>query len=287
MPIAIFGATGNVGRVLLPLLVATYNIDEIRVVTRRSDQVDTRNASIKIVEGNYCSTSVDNKSMIISAMTGCQRIFIALPQMLSVEEMITIGKFLGNCAKEAGITDIIRLSSLGVDPRSTHYLCSQGPLGDAHVQLESYYADLGLKVISIRPTSFSSNLVFNWDEILTRNTLSTPLGNVARVNWVATKDIAAVIACILISDESDKYGAVIDITGPNSYTGPQLASLLTLVFGKTITYQETAVPGTPDYGGLWSFLRQGGFDVCTNVVQQITGKPSVTLEQCIHEMINN
>jgi uncharacterized protein YbjT (DUF2867 family) len=230
---------------------------------------------------------MDNKSIIISAMTGCQRIFIALPQVLSVEEMIAIGKFLGNCAKEAGITDIIRLSSLGIDARSTHYVCSQGPLGDAHVLLESYYADLGLKVISIRPTSFSSNLVFNWDEIQTRNTVSTPLGNVARVNWVATKDIAAVVACILKSDESDKYGAIIDITGPNSYTGPQLASLLTLVFGKTITYQETAVPGTPDYGGLWSFLRQGGFDVCTDVVQQITKKPSVTLERCVHGMIDN
>jgi uncharacterized protein YbjT (DUF2867 family) len=287
MPIAIFGATGNVGRELLHLL-ATYNIDEIRVVTRRSDQVDSRNASIKVVEGNYCSSSMDNKSIIISAMTGCQRIFIALPQVLAVEEMITIGKFLGDCAKEAGITDIIRLSSLGIDPRSTHFVCSQGPLGDAHVLLESYYADLGLKVISIRPTSFSSNLVFNWDEIQTRNTVSTPLGNLARVNWIATKDIAAVVACLLVSDEaSDKYGLIIEITGPNSYTGPQLASLLTLVLGKTITYQETAVPGSPDYGGLWSFLRQGGFDVCTDIVQQITGKPSVTLERCIHEMVDN
>jgi uncharacterized protein YbjT (DUF2867 family) len=283
MPIAIFGATGNVGKELLHRL-ASSKFDEIRVVTRRCDQVDTSNASIKVVEGNYCST--DNTSIIISAMTGCQRIFIALPQALSVEEMITVGKFLGNCAKEAGIIDLIRLSSLGIDPRSTHYVCSQGPLGDAHVLLESYYADLGLKVISIRPTSFSSNLVFNWDEMQTANKMSTPLGKVARVNWVATKDIASVVACILISDESDKYGPIIDITGPNSYTGPQLAGLLTSVFGRTITYHETPVPGSPDYGGLWSFLRHGGFDVCTDTVQHITGKPSLTLEQCIHDMID-
>lgn len=220
----------------------------------------------------------------MKALKGCDKMFVVLPQSLTAEDMVRRGKFLGDCAVEANVPTLVRLSSFGIDRKSSKYVCSQGPLGEAHVTLEKYYSELGLHVVSIRPTSFFSNLDFNLQEMQTQSTMSTPLGIVAKVNWVSCRDIAAVVANVLVACPWDHYGGVIDITGPpeNTLSGPGLAEILTSCrtgsFDSPIVYKETGIPPSPDYAGLWDFMRSGGFDCHTDSVEEITGNSAVKLK---------
>jgi len=279
--IAIFGATGNVGKALIPLLLdeEKEHIHDVRIVTRRSTDI-TERASIRVISGNYC----EDAHAVMSAMDGCQKAFIILPQSSTSDDMIKHGRFLGDCAVQAGVQTIVRLSSFGIDSGSEKYVCSQGPLGDAHIAIERYYGELGLQVVSVRPTSFFSNLGYNLDEIRTSFTMSTPLGSSAKVNWVSCGDIAAVVAKVLSATQWDRYGTVVDVTGPkeNTLGGPGMCEVLGKISGTTnqqsIVYKETEVPSDPAYAGLWNFLRSGGFDCHTDSVERITLKPGTKLE---------
>jgi uncharacterized protein YbjT (DUF2867 family) len=294
--IAVFGATGNVGNALLPLLIASSErFKEIRIVTKRPDNNNVmKHASIKVIQGDYC---VD-QAAVLTALKGCDKMFVLLPQSLTSEDMVRHGKFLGDCAITAGVPTMIRLASFGIDQNSHNYVCSQGPLGDAHVTLENYYSELGLQVVSIRPTSFISNLNFNLQEIRSQSTMSTPLGTSAKTNWVSCKDIAAVVAKVLEPppDRWDHYGSVIDVTGPaeNTLSGPAMAEILTSqrmgspssTSRPNIIYKETGIPPSPDYAGLWKFLRSGGFDCHTDSVEQITGKSATKLKDTISSILD-
>jgi len=276
--VGVFGVTGNIGQCLLPLLINKSTIKEIRIVTSRPWLIEAQvkhatanDKKIVVNEGDYC---VD-KDTVIKTLRGCSRLFVALPQSLSSEEIIQRGKFLAECALESEVQSIVRISSLGIDEQSVKYVGSQGPFGDAHVAVEKYCAEIGLKQVSLRPTSLFSNINFNIGEILSESTLSTPLGSIAKVNWVSCDDIAKVAAEVLVATKWDQFGRIVDITGPaeNTLGAEDMTRIISTSLTKTIQYKETDVPPVPDYAGLWNFLRKGGYDCHCNNVEKITGSP--------------
>ena len=277
--VGIFGATGNIGKHLLPLLVNEPTIEEIRIITKRPGQIDSevqndakaKGKEIVIVQGDYCS----DENTVSTTLRGCNRLFVVLPQSLSSQEMIQKGKFVADCALASNVEAIVRISSLGIDEQSVKFVGSQGPLGDSHIAVETYCAEIGLKHVSLRPTSLFSNINFNVDEIASNSTLSTPLGTVASVNWVSCEDVAKVAAKVLVATKWDQFGKIIDITGPpeNTLGAKEMAQMVSASVGKTIEYKEVDVPPVPDYAGLWNFLRKDGYDCHCDTVERITGSP--------------
>lgn len=277
--VGIFGATGNIGKHLLPLLVNEPTIEEIRIITKRPEQIDSDvqndakaiGKRIVINNGDYCS----DETTVRTTLIGCSRLFVVLPQSLPSQEMIEKGKFLADCALASNVEAIVRISSLGIDEQSVNFVGSQGPLGDSHIAVETYCAKIGLKHVSLRPTSLFSNINFNIEEIVSNSTLSTPLGAVAKVNWVSCKDVAKVAGKVMVATKWDQFGKIIDITGPpeNTLGAKEMTRLVSASFGKTIEYKEVDVPPVPDYAGLWNFLRKGGYDCHCDTVERITGSP--------------
>lgn len=276
--VGIFGATGNIGRCLLPLICEEPTIEELRIVTRRPEAIEsevnhakTLGKSVVVRKGDYCN----DEATVIDALCGCSRLFVVLPQSLSSQEMVERGKFLVDCAVKAKVESIVRISSLGIDDKSINFVGSQGPLGEAHVTIEEYCAKVGLKQVSLRPTSLFSNINFNVEEIKSNSTISTPLGNNARVNWVSCEDVAKVAAKVLVAKQWDEFGKIIDVTGPSENTlgAQEMAKIISVSVNKPVEYRETDVPPVPDYGGLWEFLRKGGYDCHCDNVEKITGIP--------------
>ena len=276
LTVGIFGATGNIGQCLLPLLIDEPTVEEIRVITNRPERIEAevnqaKGKRIVVTKGDYCA----NENAVMETLKGCNRLFLVLPQSLSSTEMVEKGKFLVDCALASNIESIARISSLGIDSQSINYVGSQGPLGDAHVAIEEYCQKIGLQQISLRPTSLFSNIGFNAEEIRSKSTISTPLGNIAKVNWVSCRDVAKVAAKVLVATKWDDFGKIIDVTGPkeNTLCAKEIAQCISRSVGRKIEYQETGVPPVPDYAGLWNFLRKGGYDChCVNV-ERITGSP--------------
>jgi uncharacterized protein YbjT (DUF2867 family) len=275
--VGVFGATGNIGQCLLPVLASEPGIDDIRIITNRPERIESEvklgkanGKRIVVNKGDYC---VD-EATVLETLRGCSRLFVILPQSLSSKEIIERGKFIADCAVASNVDSIVRISSLGIDGQSIKFVGSQGPLGDAHVVVEKYCAEIGLKQVSLRPTSLFSNINFNVQEIGSTSTISTPLGTVARVNWVSCDDVARVAAKVLAATEWDQFGKIIDVTGPreNTLSAEEMAQTISASVGKSVKYKETDVPPVPDYAGLWKFLRRGGYDCHSGNAERITGK---------------
>ena len=276
--VGIFGASGNIGRCLLPLICEEPTIEELRIVTRRPEAIEsevnhakTLGKYVVVQKGDYCN----DEAAVVEALRGCSRLFVVLPQSLSSQEMIQRGKFLVDCAVKAKVESIVRISSLGIDDKSINFVGSQGPLGEAHITIEEYCEKVGLKQVSLRPTSLFSNINFNVEEIKSNFTISTPLGNSARVNWVSCEDVAKVAAKVLVAKQWDEFGKIIDVTGPSENTlgAQEMAKIISVSVNKPVEYRETDVPPVPDYAGLWEFLRKGGYDCHCDNVEKITGSP--------------
>lgn len=242
-----------------------------------------QHTKLQVIEGDYCSES---KLIQTQVLDGCQRLFVALPQSLSSEAMVQAGIKIAKAAHQSDTIQVmVRLSSLGIDSASslndTGERYSQGPLGDAHVRIEEYViqqlqkeGESELSMVSLRPTSFFSNLSFNLQEVEKNATISTPLGYNAKVNWISCEDIARAAAKLLVVEPWNRYETVVDLTGPpeNTLSANDMANALTKSYGKNISYQEVPAPSnSPDYSGLWSFLQQGGFDCNTSSLKEITG----------------
>jgi len=281
--IGVLGATGNIGQELLPLLVREPSIHEIRILTQRPERIAAtvhdaariHGTTLVTVHGEYCGT--DAQTMLRTTLRGCHRLFVVLPQSLASSDMVQHGTRIIDCAREAGIAVLVRISSFGIDVQSQppYVDPGQGPLGAAHVTLEQYGAAQGVHQVNLRPTSLFSNLDWNIDELRTHQTLSTPLGTEANVNWVSCGDVAQVAVHVLVATPWDRYGTMLDITGPadNTLTATAMAQLLSASIGHTITYREVALPTVPEYAGLWTFLRRGGYDWHCDTVERITGTP--------------
>ena len=96
--------------------------------------------------------------------------------------MVACGSACIDACVAAGVNRLVRLSSFGIDKPP-----GQGPLGDAHLAVEAHAAAAapGLPVVSVRPTSFHTNLLaYDAESIRTESCFRSPLGTDAKVNWV-------------------------------------------------------------------------------------------------------
>lgn len=289
--VVVVGATGNVGRHVVETLANLKKNSEgatpastsiaapatIRAVTRKASS-DAAKAlalrqEIEIHEGDVCVAS-----SLRQALQGASAAFVALPQMLSSTEMVRVGKEIADELKAAGVGKVVRVSSLGID--------KQGPLGDAHGEIERYMRDLGLKCTSVRPTSFFTNFsTYDLPCVTSSASFCSPLGTSTAVNWIHPRDIGRVSAFALTSDAWDEKE--LNITGPpsNTVTAPAMASLLSNILGNPISYSECEPPPIEDLQGLWKFLKGGGYDVSTDAVKTVTGEEGSSLEEWLRELL--
>eukprot|EP00854_Cymbomonas_tetramitiformis_P024103 gene24103-29248_t len=239
--VCVLGATGNIGEhVVREIVERQSTAEDNRLLTIRAA---SRNSAVIMVQSTSrvqvqpVLVDLEDGASIAAAFEDVSKIFLVLPQVASPQKMAEYSK---------------------------------GDLGQAHVDAEAYIRSLqGLALTSIRPTSFNTNfLKYDLPSIKERSCFCSPLGTQAKVNWVDCRDIGAVAACCLLQPGHE--GKTYDVTGPanSTLTAPSMASLLSEVIDHKVEYEELPVPLDGAYGGLWKFLRSGGFDVSTNAVEQ-------------------
>ena len=229
-------------------------------------------SELSLVEVDMTMPDAD---VLAADLAGHSVIALNMPQALAPADMIecqqTIAEAVAECMEQAKayggvIPLVVKLSSYGIDDK-------QGPLGEAHRIGEAAFRDKGISLVSLRPTSFFSNFeAFDWPVLRGGGReISSPLGQEARVNWVACEDIGRTAASVIKEHLRTSQGGrkpqrmfhVVNVVGPasNTLSGPELCRLVGQCLGEGVTYKEVALPTQEDYHGLWSFLRAGGFDV--------------------------
>jgi NAD(P)H dehydrogenase (quinone) len=153
----------------------------------------------------------------------------------------------------------------------------------------------GLPVTYVAPCRYMENLLAAADEIKEKGLLSAPAG-AGRVGFVASRDVAAIAARVLLSDgqENRTYLA----TGPETLGYADVAARISAVFARQVDYEDV----TPDRAGaalretglsawnregmleLFEWIRHGGCDVVTTDVRDATGEDPHPIEHWLGEL---
>ncbi|MDF3818406.1 NAD(P)H-binding protein [Leptospira sp. 96542] len=156
--IAIFGATGSVGLVLLSQLKEKNN--KLTVISRSSDRISKLEPNIRVIKGD-----VTNPVAVAEAIQGQDIIICLLGSSLRDKKSLrTRGtEVIVNAMKEAGVKRIICLSAFGAGTSRKylpwHYRFILGPLlmdrmFHDHSGQETILKNSGLDWVIIRPGHF-------------------------------------------------------------------------------------------------------------------------------------
>ncbi|MCA2227497.1 NAD(P)H-binding protein [Nonomuraea aurantiaca] len=214
--ILVTGATGNVGRHVLDLLVAGGHA--VRALSR-SPQQAVWPAEVDVAAGDLA-----DPASLDAALTGVESVFLfAVPGS---------GPAFVAAAQRAGVRRVVLLSSGGVDDDAE---VQDGPIATYHAEIEQALRGSGLAWTFLRPDVFAANSLM-WAG-------QTRSGDVIRGAYagatsapVHEADIAAVAVAALT--EEGHGGRVYRLTGPQALSHADQAAILGQALGRPISYAE-------------------------------------------------
>jgi uncharacterized protein YbjT (DUF2867 family) len=210
--IVVTGATGNVGRTLVRLLVAAGR--PVTAVARRIGPADVP-AGVRAVAADLA-----DPASLRPALDGARALFLLVagedPDGLLAQ------------AEQAGVTRVVLLSSQGVGTRP----------GGAYAHaagFERAVAASGLEHTVLRSGGLASN-AFAWSEpIRAHRTAAAPFADVA-LPFVDPDDVAAVAATVLTG--AGHHGATYVLTGPEPTTPRERAAAVAAAIGEPVAFVE-------------------------------------------------
>ena len=221
MTILVTGATGRVGRHVVEQL--TKRGADVRVLTRDPGKASFADG-IDVVKGDLLDLD-----SLRTAFTGISTLFLlnAVTGDEFTQAIITL-----NVAREAGVEHVVYLSVFDADKAVNvpHFAVKFG----AERMLET----LGFSATILRPTYFIDNEVMIVDVVKNYNVYPMPIGSKG-VAMVDARDIAEIAAIELIRrDQAPGKLPVetINIVGPDTLTGADVAAIWTETLGRPIAY---------------------------------------------------
>jgi uncharacterized protein YbjT (DUF2867 family) len=276
--ILVTGATGNIGRELIPLLLEAGQA--VRVFVRDERKVAYLDACVERAVGD-----LDKPETLISAVRGVERIFLVTYETQQDINML-------EAAKRAGVRHIVKLSTL----EATHHKIQ---VGKWHYEREELIRASGLEWTFLRPGMFMGNSIEWWaDSIKGQGRVFFPGGKKGKVAPVDPRDVARVAAAALIHPGHN--GQAYELTGTELFTIGEMVGVISRVLGKPIQYVDipplaaklfmlktgmnrTLVNALME---MLKSLRKNEGALVTDTVQRVTGNLPRTFEAWCREHSN-
>lgn len=221
MTILVTGATGRVGRHVVQQLVARGA--DVRVLSRDPAKADFP-SGVKVAKGDLLD--IDS---LRTAFSGVNTLFLlnAVTGDEFTQALITL-----NIARESGVDRVVYLSVINADRfvNVPHFAVKFGA--------ERMIEQMGFSATILRPSYFIDNDLTIKDVILNHGVYPMPIGNKG-VAMVDTRDIAEIAAIELIRREQAPAKLpieTINLVGPDTLTGPDVAAIWSDVLGRPIAY---------------------------------------------------
>lgn len=221
MTILVTGATGTVGRNVVEQLV--HRGADVRALVRDPSKADFP-AGVEVVQGDLLD--VDS---VRAAMKGVTTLFLLNGVVADefTQALITL-----NLACEAGIERIVYLSVIHSDiyVNVPHFA---GKFG-----VERMIEQMGLHATILRPAYFMNNDITIKDVVTGHGIYPMPIGNKG-LAMVDARDVGEVAAIELIRRERSSMPLPlnrINLVGPDTLTGADVAAIWTDVLGRPIAY---------------------------------------------------
>ncbi len=269
--ILITGATGNIGRELVPLLQSK----EQSVLAG-----SMRGATVK----GAVSRTLDllTPASLPTAFEGVESALIITPAHPQMEDMTANAVA---AAREAGVDHLVRISGAGADPTSDIALARLQGQCDRHV-IES-----GLSYTLLRPKNFMQNFATFLCDMIRSGTVYTSQGD-GRIPFIDVRDIAAVAAEVL-TDPQPHFNRAYTLSGKEALTNAEALALISQQTGKPIELvhipEEAAVEGMrqagmPDFlveimSSLNRIIAAGWVSDTSTDANRVLGRDPVSFEQ--------
>lgn len=266
-PIAVLGASGQVGSAVVSALLAR-GVPVRRVL--RSAATPTTDNDVLVTDWSETS--------LTQAFDGCEGAFLMVPL---IEEADALGLASHIAADNAGLGRVVRLLVL-------RQLAKDGlALGRLHRALDDDLHARNLDTASLCPDSFMQNLL-----PLASTIAAGRLPNATGAGRMAFVDVADIAACAtaLLCGDTPCSGHH-DLTGPQALSMPDVAALCTGLLGQPVVATEQGVDALREQYlgyGMPSFLvnmlcevtqwtRDGNQQSPTDAIKTLTGSPARTL----------
>ncbi|CAJ0788157.1 SDR family oxidoreductase [Ralstonia holmesii] len=221
MTILVTGATGRVGRQVVNQLVNRGA--NVRALVRDPSKADFP-ASVNVVQGDMLDLESLRRAFI-----GVRTLFLlnAVAGDEFTQALIAL-----NVARESGVERVVYLSVMHAERfvNVPHFAVKSGA--------ERMIEQMGFSATILRPAYFMDNEHMVKDVIVNHGVYPMPIGSkgVAMVN---TRDIAEVAAIELIRRDTAPGKLpieTINLVGPDTLTGPELASIWSQTLGRPVVY---------------------------------------------------
>lgn len=221
MTILVTGATGRVGRQVVNQLVNRGA--DVRALVRDPSKADFP-ASVNVVQGDM----LDLESLR-RAFVGVRTLFLlnAVAGDEFTQALIAL-----NVARESGVERVVYLSVMHAERfvNVPHFAVKSGA--------ERMIEQMGFSATILRPAYFMDNEHMAKDVIVNHGVYPMPIGSKG-IAMVDTRDIAEVAAIELIRRDTAPGKLpieTINLVGPDTLTGAELASIWSQTLGRPIVY---------------------------------------------------
>lgn len=246
--ILVTGATGNVGRPLVEILLAEGAA--LRALTRTP-------ATLRLpAEAEVMGADLLRPEQVTAALTGVNTVFL---NMSAVGE--TTAEFLA-IARKQGVRRVVMLSSSSVRDDAAE---QPSMLAHWHKTSEDLVKESGLEWTILRPGEFASNALWTWGEQLRANGAVRGAYGRAATAPIHERDIAAVAVRALLTD--DHIGKVYVLTGPESLTQYDKVRILGGAAGRPFRFEEISPEAARE-----DYLARGMQEQASDTMREHFGK---------------
>ena len=282
--IAITGASGQLGRLVIDSLLTSVPASELVALVRNPASVsDLKDKGINVRQADY--TQPDT---LITALQGVDKLLLISSS--EVGQRLVQHQNVIEAAKETGVSLLAYTSILHADT---------SPLGlaDEHRATEAALADSGIPHVVLRNGWYSENYIASVPAALELGALYGCAG-AGKISSASRADYASAAAAVLTQE--DQAGNIYELAGDSAYTLAELAAEISVQTGKDIGYVDLPETDFADAllkaglpAPLASLLAnsdtgasQGGLYDDSQTLSKLIGRPTTTIAESVKEALN-
>ena len=220
--IAITGATGQLGRLVIQTLLKSVPASEIVAAVRNPQKAnDLAALGIQVRHADY-----DQADTLLKAFQGADKLLLISASELG--RRLTQHRAVIDAAKKAGVGLLAYTSILRADT-------SPLPLAAEHKATEALIQASGIPSVVLRNGWYAENYLASVPAALQYGVLLGSAGE-GHIASAARLDYAEAAAAVLT--KSNQAGLVYELAGDESYTLAEFAQEIARQFGKNVAYQN-------------------------------------------------
>ncbi|WP_237930085.1 SDR family oxidoreductase [Buttiauxella sp. S19-1] len=281
--IAITGASGQLGQLVVEELLKTVAADQLVAIVRNPAKIKAfAERGVQVRAASY-----EDKTALVQALRGVEKLLLISSS--EVGQRAVQHHNVIEAAKEAGVKLIAYTSLLHAD---------SSPLGlaDEHIATEEMLKQSGIPFVLLRNGWYTENYLASVPPALQHGAFIGSAGE-GKIASATRADYAAAAAKVMTLD--NQAGKVYELAGDHGWTLSELTAELTKQSGTTVVYQnlpeadfKAALLGAGLPEGLAAMLAnsdagasKGGLFEDSRQLSQLIGRPTTSLAESVRSAL--